>query len=89
MGIATALAHFIGCMRVARHDHMTTNHTWSPIKCDWARGFALVLPPSTYCVTALLKRGEYTPAGIYCGMIWIDVKNLEDFPSISQYVIRF
>lgn len=61
-GIATALAHFIGCMRVARHDHMITSHTWSPIS-NWARGFALVLPPSTYCATALLKRGSIT-AGI-------------------------
>lgn len=64
----------LGCMRVARHDHMTTSHVVSnQIQLVIGRGVLhwFCRLPAACCATALLKRGPYSRGHL---LIWIDVK---------------
>lgn len=87
MDIATTIAHFVECMRVARHDHMIKSPHVVSIKCVIVIGRGVLhwfCRPLHYA-TALLKRGSI-PAGIYCGIDMDRCKRILKTLPISQYV---
>jgi len=69
-------AHFLDCMRVARHDHMIT--ATRGLQSDVLGRGVLRWFAALYCATALLKRG-LLPRASSVALVWINVRVSQRF----------
>jgi hypothetical protein len=81
---------FLDCMRVARHDHMITSHTWSQSNVYLGAGFCTGFA-ALYALRYCAVEARSIPAGIYCG-IDMDrckgiLKTFSQSPNMSSSVL--